>query len=828
MIGSLTRNGKFGWSMARHAPRNVVAEELASLGINGTVTDVGDATDFIDRFVDVINGVTITSEATKQYLATYSFMPQYDGPLNATHMLYWLDRLLKLNRANIGYTTRLSQAGAGWGEAEPDSLTEADPLDLVTTLEGLGWDVVVIDWDADAAGTNNTDVASTTGCVTILRTSDVGADSGDIKCLDGAAKTTTGLFNGNVFRYKFWKQLGDFHERGGGGMRCPNVATSKTVVLIRNAILTPHVVKNENIIGARVETQTVAISGTPSSGTYRIISSNFGTTDELPYNATADEVQAALRALPDLENVTVTSTGTTPNFTHTIRFHRITTVANPALLSSSNTFNQGSIAHVTTQHGEFQIQTLLWNGYPGELPEIWCGNSTQGGDDVTPGQCPDPDDTVSNGSGFIFFPGHAVGKYRDNFNVRNLWFHGKRETAGGDFIYAGGLFYFSSGEGGSVRFCKMTDFSAITPADDNALTYPDIVDFAYDARTVHVPRYKPIYCRQNNFTFDSNYVEFVDIDDWPPDAASTVTVIESANIGLDFGDGVAITGLKFTRNTVKGARYRIACKFDNSVGAYVAYNNIEHYYEESLVGFSTTGAVYEYNRIGFIGNSDLTLTPGLGIGVENSTDAIVRFNVIYSVEPLYSRSRGISVFASGNSGTPQIVNMQVYGNLLYRVLFKVDGNQQVDGGGAAVVPEGLEIYNNLFCGLPEIDKGTRNDAPMYFEIGDPTNGYSGVLDYDVSIHDNGFWRFEDSTPTQPTIEAGAHLRVYDSATSSVAYETDDTLDNFVDNLSVNPQFLDHSEAETNHDFRFATTSPYREYFDTETPLQSQPRAWTPS
>lgn len=71
---------------------------------------------------------------------------------------------------------------------------------------------------------------------------------------------------------------------------------------------------------------TLAISGTPTGGTYTITltDATYGgrTTSALAYNASAATVQAALRLLTGdgISTTTVSATGSTPNFTHTIQF----------------------------------------------------------------------------------------------------------------------------------------------------------------------------------------------------------------------------------------------------------------------------------------------------------------------------------------------------------------------------------------------------------------------------------------------------------------------------------------------------------------------------
>ncbi len=100
-----------------------------------------------------------------------------------------------------------------------------------------------------------------------------------------------------------------------------------------------------------VEVQTVAISGTPTGGFYMLhwtnAASDQQTTAPLAYNASAATVQAALRALVGLEDVTVTQSGTSPDLTHTITF---TGVTNPAQLTSTSALSGGTpaIAHNTS------------------------------------------------------------------------------------------------------------------------------------------------------------------------------------------------------------------------------------------------------------------------------------------------------------------------------------------------------------------------------------------------------------------------------------------------------------------------------------------------
>ena len=72
------------------------------------------------------------------------------------------------------------------------------------------------------------------------------------------------------------------------------------------------------------EKQTVVIAGTPPPGTYSLKwehpNGNTYSTNHMTYNAAGSTVQSELRKIPGLESVEVTTTGTTPNFTHTLEF----------------------------------------------------------------------------------------------------------------------------------------------------------------------------------------------------------------------------------------------------------------------------------------------------------------------------------------------------------------------------------------------------------------------------------------------------------------------------------------------------------------------------
>jgi len=89
--------------------------------------------------------------------------------------------------------------------------------------------------------------------------------------------------------------------------------------------LSPGSISNTANTNPRItQTTTVAVSGTPASGTFQLSFTRPGaagrteTTAPLPFNASAAAVQAAIRVLPGYRNVSVSTTGAAPNRTYTI------------------------------------------------------------------------------------------------------------------------------------------------------------------------------------------------------------------------------------------------------------------------------------------------------------------------------------------------------------------------------------------------------------------------------------------------------------------------------------------------------------------------------
>lgn len=95
------------------------------------------------------------------------------------------------------------------------------------------------------------------------------------------------------------------------------------------------------VLSGQPQVSTITIAGTPTSGTYRITcaTSSLGTqsTGNLPFDATASQIQGAIAAMAGFSRVSVSGSGTGPNYTHTITFYGMAESVTVATVSSLNT-----------------------------------------------------------------------------------------------------------------------------------------------------------------------------------------------------------------------------------------------------------------------------------------------------------------------------------------------------------------------------------------------------------------------------------------------------------------------------------------------------------
>lgn len=126
-----------------------------------------------------------------------------------------------------------------------------------------------------------------------------------------------------------------------------------------------------------LEVQEIVITGPPTAGTYTISVTNAAskvqTTAPLAYNATGSEVQAAINDLVGFEDVEIETTGSSPNYTHTITFTGI--AGNLATVSVTDSTTGGTFtpAQVTAGSAHSYIgKALEFDSDGAELTTLQC------------------------------------------------------------------------------------------------------------------------------------------------------------------------------------------------------------------------------------------------------------------------------------------------------------------------------------------------------------------------------------------------------------------------------------------------------------------------
>ena len=127
------------------------------------------------------------------------------------------------------------------------------------------------------------------------------------------------------------------------------------------------------------EQETIAITGTPTGGSYIVKytdrNSRVWATPAIAWNATASGLQTALRTIPDLSQASVTATGTTPNWTHTVVFTGLGGDVTQLTSISLLTGGSPSITHATTVAGnanDYRGISLELVGDSTTLPALYC------------------------------------------------------------------------------------------------------------------------------------------------------------------------------------------------------------------------------------------------------------------------------------------------------------------------------------------------------------------------------------------------------------------------------------------------------------------------
>ena len=136
-------------------------------------------------------------------------------------------------------------------------------------------------------------------------------------------------------------------------------STDKTAIIAAADALLAAI---DEAVSGNTQAWTLAISGTPTGGTYTITLTDAvngaRTTSALAFNASAATVQAALRLLSGegLSTTAVSATGSTPNFTHTIQFKG--TKASITVTTNIASLTGGSPARTLTETSAFARKTL--------------------------------------------------------------------------------------------------------------------------------------------------------------------------------------------------------------------------------------------------------------------------------------------------------------------------------------------------------------------------------------------------------------------------------------------------------------------------------------
>lgn len=113
-----------------------------------------------------------------------------------------------------------------------------------------------------------------------------------------------------------------------------------------------------------IEQQTVTIAGGPTGGYYQLQytdrNGKVQTTDPITYDGAATKVQSGLRSLDGLNQLSVATSGTSPNYTHTITFNGVggdvaLLVAKNYLSGASGSNEKQSIAISNAEGGTFTV-----------------------------------------------------------------------------------------------------------------------------------------------------------------------------------------------------------------------------------------------------------------------------------------------------------------------------------------------------------------------------------------------------------------------------------------------------------------------------------------
>lgn len=209
----------------------------------GSLTTLAEFQAMIARFVTMIanQGFShVVSPQTIEYLVTegnlFAEDQEGDGTLSYVHLLYWVNRKLIENKVSNGgaldYDDRLSEM-TGWGDENPTTLANGDPLGLVDTLESLGVAVCVV--DANAA--DDTTADSEDGAVLLTFSSNNCTTIGGTPKTynNGGGASAALMTSSSTYRYRYLKNIEALNCTGGSSTRRFPSDGNKAVWLVRYA-----------------------------------------------------------------------------------------------------------------------------------------------------------------------------------------------------------------------------------------------------------------------------------------------------------------------------------------------------------------------------------------------------------------------------------------------------------------------------------------------------------------------------------------------------------------------------------------------------------------
>lgn len=421
---------------------------------------------------------------------------------------------------------------------------------------------------------------------------------------------------------------------------------------------------------------------------------------------------------------------------------------------------------------------IVIRNYPGEVVNIYCGNSTGSTAAMV---------TVS----------------RPDMKFRGINFYCYR-TSGSDRIFAPYLFNITNAgdrceiSDSTISFCR-----AIAPTHDDAGRLPHYVDSAYTGRTLSAQQttaklltYTAIQIGLNN---NGTLLQDLTITPAGDDFPRSVTV-PGGSTEYDFGDTIDIAGTASTtmrRVTVDGVSSHQCVQTRDSSGTettgllieYCDFSNPEN----TCIGFTCETSICRYNRIHDFGTRD-GAQDGNGIQVLHGDGNEIYGNVIWNNDAQASgQNFGIDIGVSQSDSTKEFVNNTIRNNILYLCGMSFGYSQSPPAVAPGRVHDN-SIDDNIFYGLSDFSlTDAAYNAPISTILGPNVASF-----YDNTFDGNSFFRYDgDKT---------ALVERLPSPADPTDWNVTDHGTWFVNNTYANPQFVDPEGGDFNVDSSSAVSS----------------------